>query len=128
MNVLLDTHTALWWWEDSPELSREARNCLAHPDTEVFFSSVSGYEIFQKVRTGKLVIPPPLERDLAGQVRREGWRILPLGLEEAVQAARLESPHRDPFDRLLAAQSGYHALTMVTTDPFFRGAGVPTLW
>lgn len=128
MKVLLDTHAALWWWEDSPALSPDARRCLCDPDTEVHFSSVSGYEMFQKVRTGKLVLPAPLQRDLAGEVRREGWRILPLGLEEAVEAARLENPHRDPFDRLLAAQSELHDLTIVTTDPFFKEAGFRTLW
>lgn len=128
MRLLLDTLAALWWWEDSPELGEAAKRHLADPGCEVFFSPASGYEIFQKVRTGKLVLPPPLLADLPAEVRREGWRVLSLGLEELVRAARIESPHRDPFDRILAARSEMHGLTLVTIDPFFADAGVPTLW
>lgn len=128
MKLLLDTHTALWWWEDSPELSEKAKSSLSDPDAEIFFSPVSGYEIFQKVRTGKLQVPRPLLMDLPGEVRREGWKVLPLGLEESVRAGTIESLHRDPFDRLLAAQSEIHDLTVVSTDPFFRETGFRTLW
>jgi PIN domain nuclease of toxin-antitoxin system len=65
---------------------------------------------------------------VAGEVRREGWRILPLGLGEAVAAAGPESPHRDPFARLLAAQSELHDFAIVTTNRFFKEAGFRTLW
>ncbi len=128
MRFLLDTHTALWWWEDSPDLSDTARRSLSDPTAEVYFSSISGYEMFQKVRTGKLVLPRPLLVDLAGEVRREGWQILPFGLEESVRAASIESPHRDPFDRMLAAQSEFHKLILVTDDAFFKDTGFRTLW
>ncbi|MEX2579301.1 MAG: type II toxin-antitoxin system VapC family toxin [Verrucomicrobiales bacterium] len=128
MRLLLDTHTALWWWEDSSQLSEAARIAMADPEAEIFFSSVSGYEIFQKVRIGKLSLPRPLLVDLPGEVRREGWQALPLGLEECVRAASIESPHRDPFDRLLAAQSDHHGLVVATSDPFFSEAGFHSLW
>lgn len=128
MRLLLDTHTALWWWEDSPELSESARQALSDPNSEIFFSPASGYEIFQKVRAGKLVVPGPILVDLPGEVRREGWRVLPLGLDEFVRAARIESPHRDPFDRILAAQVEFHGLTAVTVDPFFSDLGLRTFW
>jgi len=128
MRLLLDTHTALWWWEDSPELSETARESLSDLDAEIFFSPISGYEIFQKVRTGKLQVPRALLVDLPAEVRREGWKVLPLGLEDSVRAATIESPHRDPFDRLLAAQSGMHDLILVTADAFFRDTGFRTLW
>jgi len=128
MKLLLDTHTALWWWEDSPELSDTARHRLSDPDAEIFFSPISGYEIFQKVRIGKLVVPRALLIDLPGEVRRERWQMLPLGLQDSVRAATIESPHRDPFDRILAAQSEIHDLAVVTTDPFFKATGFRTLW
>ncbi|MDP4584806.1 MAG: type II toxin-antitoxin system VapC family toxin [Verrucomicrobiales bacterium] len=128
MRLLLDTHTALWWWGDSPELSETARLSLSDPDAEILFSAISGYEIFQKVRTGKLEVPHALLVDLPGEVRREGWQVLPLGLEETVCAATIKSPHRDPFDRLIAAQSRIHDLTVVTKDPFFADTGFRSLW
>ena len=119
---------ALWWWEDSLELSETARHRLSDPDAEIFFSPISGYEIFQKVRIGKLVVPRALLIDLPGEVRRERWQVLPLGLQDSIRAATIESPHRDPFDRILAAQYEIHDLTVVTTDPFFKDTGFRTLW
>jgi PIN domain nuclease of toxin-antitoxin system len=128
MKVLLDTHTALWWWEGSSELSDRVTELLADSSTSVFFSAISGYEIFQKVRIGKLNLPGPLLHDLPGEVRREGWEILPLGLVDSVRAARIDHAHRDPFDRILAAQSEIHGLTLATTDGFFADAGFRTFW
>ena len=128
MKLLLDTQTALWWWAGSPELSDRVTKQLADPTTSVFFSTISGYEIFQKVRIGKLILPEPLLQDLAGEVRREGWEILPLGLVESVRAARIDHAHRDPFDRILAAQSEIHGMPLATTDGFFADAGFRTFW
>ena len=128
MKFLLDTHTALWWWSNSPDLSDTARRCLSDPSNEVFFSAVSGYEILQKVRSGKLVVPPPLLNNFPGEVQREGWKILPIGLHEAIRAATIASAHRDPFDRLLAAQAETHDLILLTTDSFFQEAGFRAVW
>lgn len=128
MKLLLDTHTALWWWEGSSELSERLMDQIADPSTSVFFSAISGYEIFQKVRIGKLELPESLLLDLPGEVRREGWEILPLGLAESIRAARIDHAHRDPFDRMLAAQSEIHGLTIATTDGFFSDAGFRTFW
>jgi PIN domain nuclease of toxin-antitoxin system len=82
----------------------------------------------QKVRSGKLVIPPPLLNNFPGEVQREGWKILPIGLHEAIRAATIASAHRDPFDRLLAAQAETHDLILLTTDSFFQEAGFRALW
>jgi len=128
MRLLLDTHAALWWWADSSELGKSTIERLSDPSTMVFFSVVSGYEIFQKVRIGKLHLPDPLFQDLPSQVRHEGWEILPLGLAESIRAARIDHCHRDPFDRLLAAQAEIHDLTVVTTNEFFDEAGFRTFW
>jgi putative heme-binding domain-containing protein len=118
MKLLLDTHAALWRWGDSPHLGAAARDRMAAPETEVFFSEVSGYEIFRKDRSGRLALPRALLLDLPGEARREGWKAPPLGLGECLRAASIESPHRDPFDRLIAAQSEQRELVIVTTDPF----------
>lgn len=128
MRLLLDTHAALWWWQGSSELSERIKDQLTDPSTSVFFSAISGYEIHQKARIGKLELPDSLLRDLPSEVRREGWEILPIGLVDAVRAARIDHAHRDPFDRMLAAQSEIHGLTLATTDAFFAEAGFRTFW
>jgi len=128
MRLLLDTHTALWWWCGATELSPAATDALADPGNEVFFSAVSGYEIFRKVRLGRLALPDELLGDLPAQVLGESWRILPIGLTDTIGAARLDHRHCDPFDRLLAAQCGTKDLTLVTTDEFFEAIGIATCW
>lgn len=128
MKVLLDTHAALWWWADSDSLSRPAREVIADGANEVWFSAASGYEIFQKVRLGRLVLPAELHHGLVEAVVAEGWRLLPLSVADAITAAALEHPHRDPFDRMLAAQAGSGSFTVATVDPFFRDFGIGVVW
>lgn len=129
MRLLLDTHAALWWWSDAPELGSAARSALASPLAEVHFSAASSYEIHQKVRLGKLALPPELSGDgLLKAVVGEGWRPLDLSVADAVGAALLDHPHRDPFDRMLASQARLRGLTLVSRNPFFQDLGIELLW
>ena len=126
MRLLLDTHALLWWLVDSPSLSTRARDAISDPDNEVWASAVSGYELANKQRLGKL--KPPLTEELILMVRRAGLPVLPVTLEHAVAAASMPGPHRDPWDRLLMAQARLDHLTVVTVDPAFLDYGVATLW
>lgn len=128
MRMLLDTHTALWWWNGASELSENAKAAISGPENTVLFSAVSGYEIFQKVRSGKLHLPAELVSDLPSRVLEEQWEVLPLELPEAIGAAKIDHAHRDPFDRLLAAQCLSNGLVLLTTDRFFAEIGVSTFW
>jgi len=128
LNLLLDTHAALWWWAAAPELSARSMAALEDTGNTVFFSAISGYEIFQKVRTGKLELPEELARDLPAAVRQEGWEFLDLSLADGIRAARIDHPHRDPFDRILAAQCESRGMCLVTADPFFPDLGIATCW
>ena len=128
MNLLLDTHAALWWWAGAGELSSAASTAIAAPTNSVWFSAASAYEIVQKVRIGKLSIPASLANDFVGAVLQEGWRPLPISLQSAARAATIRHPHRDPFDRILAAQCEERSFTLVTIDPVFSGLGTPVLW
>jgi len=128
MKVLLDTHAALWWWAGSDSLSPPAREAIADGANEVWFSAASGYEIFQKVRLGRLVLPDELHDGLVEAVVEEGWRLLPLSVAEAIAAASLDHPHRDPFDRMLAAQAAAGPLTVASVDPFFRELEIDVIW
>jgi PIN domain nuclease of toxin-antitoxin system len=125
---LLDTHTALWWWANSGSLGENAHVAIADADNEVHFSTASAYEIFQKVRLGRLQIPPALQTDLPAVVIEEGWKLLPLTVKEACAAAHLVHDHRDPFDRMLAAQTRLGGFTLVSVDPFFGDLGIEVIW
>lgn len=116
MKLLLDTHAILWWWGFPERLSDPAREAIASPESTVFVSPVSAFEIALKHRLGKLTVPPNLLTDFEAAVRMERWRTLPLAMTHAVLAGQLDTEHRDPFDRLLAAQAIVEDLRMLTCD------------
>jgi PIN domain nuclease of toxin-antitoxin system len=126
VRLLLDSHALVWWLTDSRSLSTSARDAIADPGNEVWVSAVTGYELANKQRLGKL--KPPLAEELIPTVRRAGLPMLAVTLEHAVAAASMPGPHRDPWDRLLMAQARLDRLTVVTVDPVFADYGVATLW
>lgn len=128
MTILLDTHALLWWLTDDPRLSATARARIQDPGNTVLVSSASGWEIATKHRLGKLEIRDWNPADLPGDLRRDRMEVLPISLEHALQAGSLEGPHRDPFDRILIAQSRVEELPVVTRDPVFGEYGVDVIW
>jgi PIN domain nuclease of toxin-antitoxin system len=116
---LLDTCAASWWWTDASELSRKAHRILAEPDNEIVFSAVSAMEIATKQRLGKLILKNRPAADLHGVVIDSGWCTLDLSITAAQLGGQLDWAHRDPFDRLLAAQAMTYDLRLVTCDPVF---------
>jgi PIN domain nuclease of toxin-antitoxin system len=126
MRLLFDTHGLIWWLTDNPKLSPAARNALADPQNAVFASAVSGYEIANKERTGRL--PGKLTEVLPRALRRARISTYPLTLDHTIAAGQLPGPHRDPWDRLIMAQAVGDGFTVVTLDPVFRDYGVPVLW
>ncbi len=128
MQVLLDTHALLFWLFDDPRLSDAARSVIADPNTAAFVSAASSFEIHTKQRLGKLTIADALVSDLSGWVRKAGFRELPMTVEHAAQAGSWPHPHRDPFDRILAAQASLEQMPLVTRDEALRSFGVPLVW
>ena len=126
MRLLLDTHALAWWLANFPSLSERARAAIAEAANEVWASAVSGYELVNKQRLGKL--QPPLAGELAMMIRRAALPVLAITLDHAVAAAALPGPHRDPWDRLLMAQAQLGQLTLVSVDGIFRDYGMATLW
>jgi PIN domain nuclease of toxin-antitoxin system len=111
MNLLLDTHIALWAITGDATLGEDFLDRLRH-DPDIFLSPVSLWEITIKQATGKLSGPP----DLAERVRDMGFRELPVTFAHAIIAGRLPPHHRDPFDRMLVAQAAAEGLTLVSRD------------
>jgi PIN domain nuclease of toxin-antitoxin system len=126
MRLLLDTHALIWWLVDSPKLSQAARMEIADPRSAVFATPVSGYEIANKERLGRL--PGKLTRVLPQVLRKGRIAVHPLTFEHALAAGQLPGPHRDPWDRLIIAQAMAGGLTVVTVDAVFRDYGVPVCW
>ncbi len=128
MKVLLDTHTLLWWVLGNPRLSPVAATVLGNADTTIVVSAVSGHEISTKHRLGKLPVPVRLAEQLDQIVVENGWQPLALSLAHAQLAGRLPGAHKDPFDRMLAAQALVDDVPLVTNDPAFAGFGVKLIW
>jgi PIN domain nuclease of toxin-antitoxin system len=128
VRVLLDTHAFLWWVADSPKLSADAREIIASEDNEPIFSVVSAWEIAIKVSVGKLEIPDSPEKFVTEQLSRNDLEVLPIHLRHALQAYDLPDYHRDPFDRLLVAQTRAEDLTVLTADPLIARYPVRTVW
>ncbi|MEM6742399.1 MAG: type II toxin-antitoxin system VapC family toxin [Pseudomonadota bacterium] len=128
--VLLDTHVFAWALLDSPRLTATARAAILEAD-RVCISAVSFYQIGQKVRLGKWPEMAPHAAALPALARRQGAVPLPLSAEAATAAALLDWPHRDPFDRLIAAAAALEPLTLVSADAAFDTAplaGLHRVW
>ena len=128
MRVLLGTHALLWWLFDDPALSERARAAIADPANDILVSSASAWEISKKHRLGKLPEAGEAVRDLPGLLRLARIEVLPITLEHALHAGALRGEHRDPFDRMLIAQSQLEKLTLVSSDRIFRRFEVSILW
>lgn len=119
MKLLLDTHVLLWALGEPVKLSRKARAVLSDGSNELFVSAVSLFEISTKHRLGKLPSANAVLDDLDWNMARLSAKYLSLDAPDAILAGSLSSAHRDPFDRLLAAQSQGQGLTLVSSDPAF---------
>jgi PIN domain nuclease of toxin-antitoxin system len=126
MRLLLDTHALIWWLVDSPRLSQAARVAIADPRNAVLATAVSGYEIANKERLGRL--PGKLTGVLPQVLRKGRITVHPLTFAHALAAGQLPGSHRDPWDRLIIAQARTDGLTVVTIDAVFRDYGVPVCW
>jgi len=128
VNVLLDTHAFLWWVRDDARLSAVAREVVGDGDNSIFLSTASAWEIVIKARLGKLRAPVDLESFLAQQLAHNAFEVLPVGLRHALRVASLPDLHRDPFDRMLVAQSQVESLVILTADEAVARYDVRTRW
>ncbi|MSQ83672.1 MAG: type II toxin-antitoxin system VapC family toxin [Myxococcales bacterium] len=122
MKLLLDTHIALWAISDSPELSQAARRLITEPTNSIWVSAATVWEI--AIKHAKR----PTDMPISGQQARTyfaaaGYLLLPISAEHAAAIDALPQIHRDPFDRVLVAQTGCESMHLLTHDGELAGYG-----
>lgn len=117
MRLLLDTHVLLWWLVDDRKLSRPARQAIADPTNAILVSAASVWEIAIKKVLGRIEVDTG---QLEGAVVASGFEPLYISFTHAAAVAALPPVHRDPFDRMLAAQSITEKLRIMTHDEVFK--------
>lgn len=122
MRVLIDSHVALWWLEDSSSLGAICRDAIERAD-EAFFSAVTPWELGIKRALGKLDMPDGLAQALTSS----GFAALDISADHAEVAPTLPLHHRDPFDRMIIAQAQLESLTLVSADSSFEPYDVEVL-
>ena len=128
MRLLLDTHVLLWWIDGDPRISDRSHVLISDADNAVSVSVASVWEIAIKAGLGQLKVPPDLRGYLRRQLARNEFELLPVLFEHAVAVRDLPLHHRDPFDRLLIAQTRVERLNLISRDPRMRAYEIEVLW
>jgi PIN domain nuclease of toxin-antitoxin system len=126
--LLLDTHTMLWFFWDDPRLSKDAKAGIENAENRKLISVASCWEVAIKVGLGKLDLGESSRTFLLREIAHNNFELLNISLDHATAVEGLPLHHRDPFDRLLIAQSIVESLTIVGSDPAFDFYGVTRLW
>ena len=128
MNLLLDTHTFLWFLRNDPRLSETAVERIEDRSTRCFLSLASVWEMVIKISIGKLALAQSLEEFLPFQLQINGLILLPVRVEHLYQVSNLTLHHKDPFDRLLIVQSLMEAMPLISADPVMDAYGIQRIW
>ncbi len=130
MNLLLDTHTFLWFAVASLKhhLPQPTRELLEDKSNRLYLSCASPWETAIKVSIGKLNLPQPIRQIVQTEISNNGLTLLDIKLAHLDVVERLPFHHKDPFDRLLIAQAQAEGFTLVSIDPAFDAYGVNRLW
>jgi PIN domain nuclease of toxin-antitoxin system len=123
MRLLVDTHVLLWWLDDPSILSGDARMAIQDAGNDVLVSAASVWEIIIKQSLGKLEAPDDLDRAISDA----RFTALPITVPHAMASRALPAIHRDPFDRMLIAQTLAEGLQIVTRDPEILSYPVPRI-
>jgi len=128
MKLLLDTNVVVWWLLDRAQISRAAAAAMADRANAPHVSAASAFEIATRQRIGKLPLAEKAVRGLPGDLLEAGITLVPITFQQAILAARLPYPNRDPFDRLIIALAQSEDMPVVTRDRAFADFGVRVIW
>jgi PIN domain nuclease of toxin-antitoxin system len=125
---LLDTHALLWALLDRTRLSTAVLTILEKRDVPVHISAVTAMELSTKVRIGKLPQAAPVLVNFETDMKDDGFAFLPLTIAHGLLAGSLKINHKDPFDRLLMAQSICDGLILISNETVFDSFGIRRIW
>ncbi|KAB8319551.1 type II toxin-antitoxin system VapC family toxin [Tolypothrix campylonemoides VB511288] len=128
MKLLLDTHTFIWFFTGNTKISNQARALIENQDNEKLLSTASVWEIAIKQSTGKLSFHLPFEVFIKQQLSLNDFNLLDINLDHLAVVATLPFHHRDPFDRLLIAQSIVEKIPILSVDSAFDAYPIERLW
>ncbi len=128
MRLLLDTCTLLWAWAEPDKLSSRVHVLLEDPHNKVWVSSASAWEIATQHRLGNYPAGGHVIEEWDERLAQDGFRQLTIAGAHALRAGSLPHAHRDPFDRMIAAQGMVQKITVATPDPAIGALGADTIW
>jgi len=127
MEYLLDTHTFLWFISGDLELSANARQIIKNPDHCKFISIATFWEIAIKISIGKLELDMPYS-ELELYISNNSFVLLPITFQHTITLINLPFYHRDPFDRIIIAQSFCENIPVISKDSNFESYKINTQW
>ncbi len=128
MRLLLDTHALIWMVSLDDKLSEKAKTLILDTDNELFLSVASIWEISIKASLGKLILQQPIEQIINQQVQINGVQLISIEAAHALAVSTLPWHHRDPFDRLIIAQSQLENLTILGCDTAMDVYEIERIW
>jgi PIN domain nuclease of toxin-antitoxin system len=128
MRAILDTHAMLWWVTNNSQLSQTVRDIIVDPDSTLYLSVASSWEIIIKFNTGKLPLPAPPTQFIQSCLDVSHFESMAIELPHVFQLNTLPDHHKDPFDRILIAQAQIENIPILTVDKLIVQYPVQTIW
>lgn len=128
MNLLIDSAALVWFLEDDSHLTNAAAEAIEDAKSRAMVSAVTAWELAVKTGLGKIRLPYEIGEEFERTIARSGFELIPVSHNALERTARLPDHHRDPFDRLLAAEALEHSATLVSNNQVFDAYGVKRIW
>ena len=128
MKYLLDTHAFLWFVSEDSRLSSKAKSIIKTRNNDVYFSAASVWEMSIKIRLGRLTIEDDLEPFIVKQLAENSFNALSVTIFHSIYSSKLPEIHKDPFDRMIIAQSQVEDMHLISKDKNIKKYKVPVVW
>lgn len=127
-DYLFDTHALVWWWTGDAALPANAESVISDTGNGIYVSAASAWEIATKCRVGKWLEAAPVLENFDELLTADGFFDLAVSVDHGLLAGSIIGDHRDPFDRMIAAQAISEGLVVITRDPALAALGCKTFW